>query len=127
MITINYTLSFFDDIAAWLKIVDPAKEIQNEIERSTRKTAVVLEASTDAAVFKVADYATLERSGNTSTLTTHRISFTETENYLKNQWFSFLISQDLSPAVTTVRFSDGYIETIKNTLEIPPLTHNIKV
>jgi len=62
LITINYTLSFFDDIAAWLKIVDPAKEIQNEIERSTRKTAVVLEASTDAAVFKVADYATLERS-----------------------------------------------------------------
>lgn len=127
MITINYTLSFFEDIAAWLNVINPANEIQKEIEKSTGKTAVVLTASSDAAVFKVADYATLQRSGDTLTQTTPRISFTEAENYLKNQWFSFLISQDLSPAVTTVRFSDGYIQTFDNVLEIPSITHSIKV
>lgn len=127
MITINYTLSFFEDIAAWLNIVNPAKEIQKEIERSTGKTAVVLAASTDAAVFKVVDYATTERSGNTIIQTTPRLSFTEAENYLKNQWFSFLIGQDLSPAITTVRFADGSTETFTNVLEIPSIKHSMAI
>ncbi len=122
-ISLNYTLTFWEDIAVFFRVVDPAKEIQQSIEQSTGKTAQVEHANTRSAEFTVQEYATPLIAENTITQTTPRLDFTQADQYIKNQWWSFLVSQDLSPAISTIIFSDGYTRTFQDELEIPSITH----
>jgi hypothetical protein len=123
-ITLDYELNIFEDIAVWLNIADPAEEIRNAIESNTGRSTEVYSVSGRSAVFQVAQFATATRSEGTITQTTPQISFAQAEEALNGHWFSFLISKDLSPATTTVRFPDGYTQSYSEELVIPSLTHS---
>jgi hypothetical protein len=125
MISLDYELNIFENIAVWLNIANPAQEIRNAIESNTGRSAEVYSVSGSAAVFRVGQFATSARADGTVTQTTPRISFAQAEEALKGQWFSFLISKDLSPATTTVRFSEGYSESFTEQLVIPSITHTM--
>jgi hypothetical protein len=124
-ITLNYTLSWLEDIAVFFKVVDPAEEIQKTIEQSTGKTSQIEQVTSRSAVFIVEEYVTIEMAEGRITQTTPRLDFTQADQYLKNQWWSILVSQDLSPTTSTVLFSDGFLQTYTEVLEIPAITHTL--
>ena len=127
LISLDYELNIFEDIAVWLNIVDPAESIKNAIESNTGRPTEVYSVTGRSAVFRVAQFATTSQTDGKITQTTPQISFAQAEEALKGQWFSFLISKDLSPATTTVRFPDGYTQTYTEQLVIPTLTHTSQI
>jgi hypothetical protein len=123
LISLDYELNIFEDIAVWLNIANPADAIKTAIESNTGRPTEVYSVTGNSAVFRVTQFATTSHADGTITQTTPQISFVQAEEALKGQWFSFLISKDLSPAITTVRFPDGYTQTYTEQLVIPTLTH----
>ncbi|MDD1674757.1 MAG: hypothetical protein LUQ13_03845 [Methanomicrobiales archaeon] len=127
LISLDYELNIFEDIAVWLNIANPADAIKNAIESNTDRPTEVYSVSGSSAVFRVTQFATTSHADGTITQTTPQISFVQAEEALKGQWFSFLISKDLSPTTTTVRFPDGYAQNYTEQLVIPSLTHTSQI
>jgi len=44
---------------------------------------------------------------------------------LNSYWFAPLVQADFSPAVTTVTFPDGSVETLENISEIPAVSRAV--
>ena len=122
-ITLNYTLSILEEIVAFFKVVNPEQEIHTAVESASGKSADVQSVSGNSMVFIVPGYATTTQAGGTTTQTTPMLNFTKTQDYLQSQWWSWLASQDLSPTVSTVTFSDGFTQQYDNVLVIPSIVH----
>jgi hypothetical protein len=121
----HYTLSWIEHIAVFLRIADPADELKNALEGNSDKTVDVTGVTSDSASFLVYEFTTVRETPESVIYTTPQINFTEAETILQEYWFAPLITTDLSPAVTTVTFPDGYAERFENRIEIPHVTHEI--
>jgi len=119
----TYRLSWLEYFAVFLKITDPASEIRQALEDNLQKPVVVQSAAMDSTRLSVESFATVKRSNETITLSTPGLSFEAAENVLKSYWFAPLVSPDFSPAITKVRFPDGYEATFSEAISIPALTH----
>jgi hypothetical protein len=73
----------------------------------------------------VEGFASLQESDTGTTYTTPALSFAAARSFLQQQWFSGLVSADFSPAVTTIRFPDGYTRQFSNQEYIPAVTHTV--
>jgi hypothetical protein len=124
-VTFRYTLSWIEHIAVFLRIADPADELKKGLEGNSDNTVDVTEVTGNTASFLVIAFTSVRETQDSVVYTTPRLNFTEAEEILQEYWFAPLITTDLSPAVTTVTFPDGYTEQFGNLIEIPQVSHAI--
>ncbi len=121
----DYSLNWIENFAVFLKISDPASELKKGLEGYSDKDVEVTSVSDGKAAFIVYGFAHVTESNDSVTYRTPVLNFTDAETVLKGYWFAPLISVDLSPAETTVRFPDSYEKKFYNAIEIPSITHKI--
>ena len=125
VIAFDYELSWFENIAVFMRITDPGTELQKALESSYGKPVLVTKTDGGESRFIVQGYATkIEHDGNV-TLVTPALSFAKAEKILNQYWFAPLISPDFSPEVTRVNFPDDYTEEFYNQISIPALRHTL--
>ncbi|HUU74800.1 MAG TPA: hypothetical protein VMW63_01790 [Methanoregulaceae archaeon] len=122
-ITFDYSLSLFENIAVFLRIADPAKELKSALESNSGKSVRVISISNGRVVMAVDDFAHVRHTGGRTIIRTPGMSFKEAEQILKGYWFAPLISIDFSPSVTRIVFPDGYTQVYYDQIEIAPITH----
>lgn len=124
-ITFTYQLNWFEYIVVYLRIADPATQLQNALESNLGRTVVVHSVSPGMLSLDVEGFASVQEDAPGMTYSTPTLSFTAAQRYLQQQWFSGLVSADFSPAATTIRFPDGYTQQFYDQDTIPAVTHTI--
>jgi hypothetical protein len=124
-ITFDYSLSWLETIGVFLQIARPDAELKTALEQMSGKSATVVSVGSRSAVFSVAAFSGIQESAQEAIYTTPALDFTRTEDRLAHYWFAPLIQADFSPAMTVVRFPDGYEETFPDRSAIPGITHAI--
>lgn len=119
-IQFTYSLNWLEYISVYLRMVDPAQELKKALESNFQKPVQVISVDSGSVRLSVDSFATVTEKDGKITVRTPALSFTEGEHILKNYWFAPLVSIDLSPSVTTMRFPDGSVATFADVLEIPP-------
>jgi hypothetical protein len=125
VITFGYELSWFENMAVFLRIGDPGTELKTALESNSHKTVEVTEAGTGRSRFFVRGFAAKKVNDTRVTLTTPALSFRQAGQVLQKYWFAPLVSPDFSPDVTRVSFPDGYTVTFYNQDQIPQVSHSI--
>src|SRR5512139_3412705 len=118
----QYELSFFEQSAVFFQIADPAHELKKAFDMNGPEPVTVLEATSSSAIILVPGFATVTREGATSTIVTPPVSFEKAQQVVNGYWFAPLVSPDFSPAVTLVRFPDGYRVVYHDVLAVPSVT-----
>lgn len=124
-VTFSYRLGWAEKFAVFFRIADPATELKNALESNFGKEVSVQEVTDSSAAFLVSEYAHLTSGTDGVTYITPELSFANAEEILSGYWFAPLIAVDLSPAVTTVAFPDGYAEEFYDAIEIPRVSHTV--
>ena len=119
-IQFTYRLNWIEYISVYLRMVDPAQELKKALESNFRKPVTVTGIDSGSVHLSVDSFASVTEKDGKTTVRTPGLSFTEGERILRNYWFAPLVSVDLSPAVTTIRFPDGSVATFSDALEIHP-------
>lgn len=125
VITFDYSLSWIESIAVFFKIADPSDEFKLALETFSGQSVESVALDDHEASFRVEHFAKISRSGNETTYTTPAIDLRDAEQALNSYWFAPLVQADFSPAVTTVTFPDGSVETLENVAEIPKVSRTI--
>ncbi len=125
VIAFDYELSWFENIAVFMRIADPGTELKKALESSYKKPVLVIKTDGGESRFMVQGFASKVERDGTVTLITPALSFVEAEAILNQYWFAPLISPDFSPAVTRVNFPDDYTEEFYNQISIPALRHTL--
>lgn len=123
VITFEYELSWFENVAVFVRIGDPGTELKKALESNFNKPVQITEADAGRSQFFVKGFATRQVNDGVTTLNTPALSFREAETVLKQYWFAPLVSPDFSPDVTRVSFPDGYTQTFSNQDQIPGISH----
>jgi hypothetical protein len=125
IITFNYALSWYENVAVFARIADPGTELKKALESNYGKNVDVMGTSGNEAQILVHGFASRTMNDNSVTLNTPALSFASAETVLKQYWFAPLISVDFSPDVTTVDFPDGYVQQYYNQIAIPGISHTL--
>lgn len=124
-ITFTYQLNWFEYFVVFLRIADPATQLQRGLESNLGRTVVVNSVSPGMLSMDVEGFASVQEGALNVTYTTPPMDFTAAQRYLNQQWFSGMVSADFSPSVTTIRFPDGYNQPFYNQDAIPAVTHTV--
>jgi len=122
-VTFDYTLTWMENLAVFMRVADPATELRNALESNFKKPVTILGVSDREAQFVVRDFAQVSRADSATTWKTPGLSFAAADNVLKQYWFAPLVNPDFSPAVTEFTFPDRYKAEFENKLEIGPIIH----
>jgi hypothetical protein len=122
----QYELSFFEQGAVFFQIADPSRELKKAFDTNSPEPVTVLEATPTSAILLVPKFATVRNEAVQSTMITPSVSFEKAQHVMNGYWFAPLISPDFSPAVTLVRFPDGYRVVYYDVLAVPSVTHAMK-
>ena len=123
-IRFTYSLNWIEYISVYLRMVDPAQELKKALESNFHKPVQVIGVDSGSVDLSVDSFASVTSKDGKTTVRTPSLSFADGERILKTYWFAPLISVDLSPAVTTLRFPDGSKATFTDALEIPSQVHS---
>jgi len=123
VIVFDYELSWFENIAVFMRIADPGTELKKALESSYGKPVLATKSDGGESRFMVQGFASIEERDGTVALITPALSFVDAEKILNQYWFAPLISPDFSPAVTRVNFPDEYTEEFYNQISIPAIRH----
>jgi len=126
VIIFDYELSWFENIAVFMRIADPGTELKKALESSYGKPVLVTKTNGGESGFMVQGFASIEERDGTVALITPALSFVDAEKILNQYWFAPLISPDFSPAVTRVNFPDQYTEEFYNQISIPVIRHPLR-
>lgn len=124
-INANYDLTFLEQSAVFLKLADPAKELQSAFNSGTSQPVTVTAVTSSSAQILVPGFASVSTKDGKTIMTTPKVSFERAEKVLKTYWFAPLVTADFSPAVTTVTFPDGYRQSYSDQISIPSVAHQI--
>ena len=124
-ITFTYQLNWFEYVVVFLRITDPAAQLQNALESNLGRPVVVNSVSPGMLSLDVDGFASVQEGAPGVTYSTPSLDFTAAAGYLKQQWFSGMVSADFSPSVSTVRFPDGFAQEFYNQEYIPSITHTV--
>lgn len=124
-VDMNYDLSFVEQSAVFLRIADPAQELESAFNTGSATPVTVTSATSSSAHVLIPSFASVSATGGKSTITTPSLSFERAQRVLSSYWFAPLVSPDFSPAVTTVTFPDGYTATYYNQISIPSVSHTV--
>lgn len=123
-IQFRYSLDWYEYIAVYLRMVDPARELKKALESNFHKPVEVISVDSHTVRLSVESFASVNEKDGITTIRTPGLSFAEGERILKTYWFAPLVRIDLSPALTTIRFPDGSVATFEDALEIPSLVRS---
>ena len=124
-IQFDYSLSFLENVAIFLRIADPGRELKSALESNLHKTVEIESVGNSQARFRVEQFATLREENGTVVMRTPGLSFSSAEQVLKSYWFAPLVKADFSPDLTVVQFPDGYQDVFYDATGIPPLSRVI--
>ena len=124
-IDVTYELTLIEQSAVFLRLADPASELQSAFNSGSSEPTTVTSASSSSAQVIVPSFARVTTTGGKTVMTTPTVSFERAENVLKNYWFAPLVTADFSPSVTTITFPDGHKEYYYDQISIPTVTHQI--
>lgn len=124
-ITFDYSLTWIEDIAVFLKIADPNEEFGKALEKYSGAEVESVAVSDRSASFRAEKFARVSHTDNATVYTTPALNLTDAEKALNDYWFAPLVQADFSPAVTEVTFADGTVENLTDVSEIPSFTHQI--
>jgi len=127
LITFDYDLSWYENVAVFAQITNPGNELKRALEANFGKKVDVITTTGKQSQVLVQGFASRSVKDNLVTMVTPALSFDSAEKILKQYWFAPLINVDFSPAVTRVIFPDGYIETFNNQIAIPKIDHNLRI
>ncbi len=125
IITFDYDLNWYENIAVFSRIADPATELAKALKGQFGKNVEVTSVSGNRAQFLVEKYASLTQNNGAVSVNTPSLSFKDAENVLNKYWFAQFISPDFSPEITRISFPDGYTEEFYNQDQIPSIHHSI--
>lgn len=118
-IVFTYRLNWIEYISVYLRLVDPARELGRALESNFHKPVRVVGVDSGNVHLVVDSFAQVSERDGMTTIRTPALSFVEGERILRGYWFAPLVSVDLSPALTSIRFPDGSVATFHDALEIP--------
>lgn len=121
----TYSLSWFEQFAVFLHIADPVTELATALEGYAGVPVTVTSVDSSGATFSLSQFAQVSDDGETRTMITPSLRFTDAREALGRYWFAPLINADFSPVVTTLQFPDGYQEVLFNQEQIPSYTHQL--
>ena len=121
--TFKYQLSWIEELAIHMGIVDLQSELKNALEDNFNKPVNVIRAVSTEAQFKVHELASVKAENEVVKYTTPSLSFSAAEKVLKDYWFAPLISTDFSPSITQITFPDGYTKEFYYQITIPKVEH----
>jgi hypothetical protein len=124
-ITFDYTLSWIERAAVFLRIADPGGELKRAMESHSGKEVTVTSISPSGIVLWVDGFATVRESADGRVYRTPALDFTEAGRTLTTYWFARFVTVDTTPAVAVIRFPDGHRETLYDREIIPSITHTI--
>jgi hypothetical protein len=124
-IAMNYDLTLLEQSAVFLRLADPAGELQSAFDTGTPGRTTVTSATSSSAQVTVPSFASAATTDGKTILKTPAVSFERAESVLENYWFAPLVSADFSPSVTTVIFPDGHHEYFYDQISIPSITREI--
>jgi hypothetical protein len=124
-IQFDYSLSFLENVAIFLRIADPGKELKSALESNLHKTVEIESVGNTQARFMVEQFATVREENGEQVMRTPALSFETAEQALKHYWFAPLVKADFSPDLTIVRFPDGSQDVFYDSTGIPSLSRVI--
>jgi hypothetical protein len=124
-IAMQYDLSFIEQSAVFLRIADPAAELQSAFRSGSSTPVSVNEATASSARITVPSFASVTATDGKTMIASPAVSFERARDVLNSYWFAPLISPDFSPAVTTLTFPDGHREYFYDQISIPSVTHSM--
>lgn len=124
-VTFDYSLTWLENIAVFLKIADPNEEFRKALEKYSGSEVESVAVSDQSASFRAEKFARVSRVDNATVYTTPALHLEEAEKALNDYWFAPLVQADFSPAVTEITFADGRNETLRDVAEIPSFTHQV--
>lgn len=124
-IAMRYDLSFVEQTAVFLRIADPAAELQSAFSSGSSQPVTVTEATSSSAKITVPSFASVTSADGKTVMATPSVSFERARDVLNTYWFAPLISPDFSPGVTTITFPDGHKEYFYDQISIPSVTHTM--
>ena len=122
----QYELSFFEQGTVFFQIADPAQELKKAFDTSSPEPVTVLDATSSSAIILIPGFATVSNEGTTTTMITPSVSFEKAQQVMNGYWFAPLVSPDFSPAVTLIRFPDGYRIVYYDVLAVPSISHEMR-
>lgn len=124
-IRFTYRLSWLERLAVFLKIVAPADEFKKALKRYSGREITVDAVTGNVAAFIVPGFSRRKQADDAVIYRTPAVNFAFAQKLLQNYWFAPLVQVDLSPAMTTVCFPDGYVEFIPDEVSIPAISHTV--
>lgn len=121
----TYQLTWLEQAAVFVKLVDPAQELKSAIENNFYANVSVDQVKNDETLLTVDSFATIKETPEGMTYSTPALSFQNAERALKEYWFAPLINPDFSPDTTRVTFPDGYFEESSGAISIPAISHTV--
>lgn len=125
IITFDYELSWYENVAVFTRIANPNTELKKALESNYHKSVDILATSGNEAKVLIHGFTSQRVTDGSTTMTTPALSFQSAERVLKQYWFAPLISVDFSPEVTRVIFPDGYQEEYNNQIALPQISHTL--
>jgi hypothetical protein len=121
----EYTLTWYERVVVFFRMVQPEQEFEKALEGYSGKPVDMISVTDSSTQFLVYGLATVEELDDRYLYTTPELNFSESKQIVNRYWFHRFLKVDLSPAVTTVRFPDGYAETFYDEQKIPRVAHEI--
>ncbi|MDU9376943.1 hypothetical protein McpSp1_15850 [Methanocorpusculaceae archaeon Sp1] len=120
-VDVRYTLSWLEKLGVLTKVGDPAIYIRKACN-DYGGAATLIHSDMSGASLHIRGFAVVDNA----TYTTPTIDFTEAERILQNYpIISTILTFDLSPTITEIRFPDGTALTYHDQLLIPSAVHTI--
>lgn len=124
-VDMHYELSFLEQSAVFLQIINPAGELERALEDNLERPVRVLEADSSSAEMIIPAFATVSQDDGAVMVTSPPLSFSKAQEAVNRYWFGPLLSPDFSPRITTIIFPDGYQTTYNDRISIPSVSHEI--
>ena len=115
----DYSLSWFERVAVFLRVVDPAQQLEQELEAYSG-TDVQVQAVTDSsAILHITGYASVTYADGKMIYQTPVLQFHDAKEIARHYWWANIVTVDFRPDITTVTFPDGYSENFAYAAKIP--------
>jgi hypothetical protein len=125
-VTADYSLSWMEQLVVFMRIAQPAQQLENALEQYSGKDVVVTSVSIREAQLDIYDFAAVRDTANETIYTTPYLDFSQAEQAARENRLSRFTTIDASPDVSVVSFPDGYQEIFQNNLSIPSITHAVE-
>jgi len=120
-----YGLSWFENVVVFLRVVDPAQQLEQELEDYSGKDVVVQAVTGNAATLRIITFASVHTDTGSVTYRTPELQFMDAAAIAQKYWWANIVKVDMRPVHTVVTFPDGYAETFENAATVPVLTHTV--